>query len=79
MLASLALSADTHVADVANLSGPLSFFARNGIWIAAIVMPAGFPLCGWARSHQAESVYHPALCGDRISFPGRLFSWASVC
>ena len=30
------------LADTANASGPLSFFARNGIWIAAILMPAGF-------------------------------------
>jgi uncharacterized membrane protein YphA (DoxX/SURF4 family) len=30
------------VADAANVSGPLSFFARNGIWLAAILMPAGF-------------------------------------
>ena len=30
------------LADAANLSGPLAFFARNGIWVAAILMPAGF-------------------------------------
>lgn len=30
------------LADGAQLSGPLAFFARNGIWAAAILMPAGF-------------------------------------
>jgi hypothetical protein len=29
-------------ADAADLSGALGFFARNGIWVAAILMPAGF-------------------------------------
>jgi hypothetical protein len=37
------------VADAANVSGPLSFFARNGIWIAAILMPAGFFLSASGR------------------------------
>src|SRR5690242_8894322 len=30
------------LAAAANLSGPLAFCARNGIWVAAILMPAGF-------------------------------------
>jgi hypothetical protein len=30
------------LADAADLSGPLSFLARNGIWAAALLMPAGF-------------------------------------
>ncbi len=28
--------------DTAHMSGLLAFFARNGIWAAAILMPAGF-------------------------------------
>jgi hypothetical protein len=28
------------LADAANFSGPLAFIARNGIWVAAILMPA---------------------------------------
>ncbi len=30
------------LADAAEMSGPLAFFARNGIWAAAVLMPAGF-------------------------------------
>jgi hypothetical protein len=30
------------LADAAQLSGPLALFARNGIWVAAILMSAGF-------------------------------------
>jgi hypothetical protein len=30
------------LADAAHMSGVLAFFARNGIWAAAILMPAGF-------------------------------------
>jgi hypothetical protein len=30
------------LADAAQMSGVLAFFARNGIWAAAILMPAGF-------------------------------------
>ena len=30
------------LADAARLSGPLAVLARNGIWAAAILMPAGF-------------------------------------
>lgn len=30
------------LADAARMSGPLAFFARNGIWAAAILMSAGF-------------------------------------
>ena len=30
------------LADSADLSGPLEFFARNGIWAAAVLMPAGY-------------------------------------
>lgn len=30
------------LADAARLDGPLAPFARNGIWVAAILMPAGF-------------------------------------
>jgi hypothetical protein len=30
------------LADAARLSGPLAFLARNGIWAAAILFPAGF-------------------------------------
>jgi hypothetical protein len=37
------------LADAANLSDPLAFFARNGIWIAAILMAAGFFLSATGR------------------------------
>lgn len=30
------------LADAADMSGLLAFFGRNGIWAAAILMPAGF-------------------------------------
>jgi len=30
------------LADAAQMSGMLAFFARNGIWAAAILMPTGF-------------------------------------
>jgi hypothetical protein len=30
------------LADAADMSGPFSFFARNGIWAAAVLVPAGF-------------------------------------
>jgi hypothetical protein len=30
------------LADATTLSGPLALLARNGIWLAAILMPAGF-------------------------------------
>lgn len=30
------------LADATNLTGPLNFLARNGIWAAAILIPAGF-------------------------------------
>jgi hypothetical protein len=30
------------LADAAHMSGLLAFFARNGIWAAAILMPTGF-------------------------------------
>lgn len=30
------------LADAAQMSGVLAFFARNGIWVAAILMPAGY-------------------------------------
>ncbi len=30
------------LADAAKMSGALAFFARNGIWAAAILMPAGY-------------------------------------
>jgi hypothetical protein len=37
------------LADAANLSGPLAPLARNGIWAAAILMPAGFFLSAAGR------------------------------
>jgi hypothetical protein len=30
------------LADATQMSGALAFFARNGIWVAAILVPAGF-------------------------------------
>src|ERR671932_2767980 len=37
------------LADAARLSGPLAVLARNGIWAAAILMPAGFFLSAAGR------------------------------
>jgi hypothetical protein len=37
------------VADTAALSGLLALLARNGIWLAAILMPAGFLLSASGR------------------------------
>ena len=37
------------LADAARLSGPLAPLARNGIWAAAILMPAGFFLSAAGR------------------------------
>ena len=37
------------VADAASLSGFLAVLARNGIWLAAILMPAGFFLSASGR------------------------------
>ena len=37
------------LADAAAMSGPLALFARNGIWAAAILMPAGFFLASAGR------------------------------
>lgn len=42
------------LADAARMSGPLAFFARNGVWAAAILMSAGFfTLRGWKGCDQA--------------------------
>lgn len=41
MLVTLALLG-VILADAAAMSGPLALLARNGIWVAAILMPAGF-------------------------------------
>ena len=38
------------LADAANLSGPLALLARDGIWAAAILMPAGFFLSSAGRN-----------------------------
>jgi hypothetical protein len=37
------------LADAADMSGPVDFFARNGIWAAAVLMPAGFFLSAAGR------------------------------
>lgn len=37
------------LADAAAMSGPLALFARNGIWAAAVLMPAGFFLSSAGR------------------------------
>lgn len=37
------------LADAAAMSGPLAVLARNGIWAAAILMPAGFFLSSAGR------------------------------
>jgi hypothetical protein len=42
-------------ADAANQSGPLAIFARNGIWAAAILVPAGFFLSAAGRGVTAPN------------------------
>jgi hypothetical protein len=42
-------------ADAADLTGPLGFFARNCIWAAAILMPAGFFLSSAGRGVTAPN------------------------
>ena len=37
------------LADAADLDGALEFLARNGIWAAAVLMPAGFFLSSMGR------------------------------
>ena len=43
------------LADAARLSGPLALLARNGIWAAAILMPAGFFLSAAGRGRTAPN------------------------
>ena len=43
------------LADAARLSGPLAVLARNGIWAAAILMPAGFFLSAAGRGITAPN------------------------
>jgi hypothetical protein len=43
------------LADAARLSGPLAVLARNGIWAAAILMPAGFFLSAAGRGITAPT------------------------
>lgn len=43
------------LADAAALSGPLAFFARNGLWVAAILMPAGFFFSAAGRGASAPN------------------------
>src|ERR671932_578989 len=43
------------LADAARLSGPLAVLARNGIWAAAILMPAGFFLSAAGRGVTAPT------------------------
>ena len=47
------------LADAAELSGPLAFLARNGVWAAAILMPAGFFL---------------SSAGSNVTAPNRLIT-----
>src|SRR5438094_5033720 len=43
------------LADAAQLSGPLAVLARNGIWAAAILIPAGFFLSAAGRGVTAPN------------------------
>ena len=43
------------LADATRLSGPLAVLARNGIWAAAILMPAGFFLSAAGRGITAPN------------------------
>jgi len=54
VLATLALVCQI-LADAAELSGWLAIFARNGIWVAAILMSAGFFLSSAGRGVNAPN------------------------
>jgi hypothetical protein len=43
------------LADAAHMSGLLAFFARNGIWAAAILMPTGFFLASAGKGVTAPN------------------------
>ena len=43
------------LADAARMSGPFAVLARNGIWAAAILMPAGFFLSATGRGITAPT------------------------
>jgi hypothetical protein len=43
------------LADATQMGGMLAFFARNGIWAAAILMPAGFFLSATGKSVTAPN------------------------
>lgn len=54
VLATLALVGQI-LADAAQLTGALAFLVRNGIWAAAILMPAGFFLSSSGRNATAPN------------------------
>lgn len=43
------------LADAARMDGVLALVARNGIWLAAILMPAGFFLSAWGKGTTAPN------------------------
>lgn len=54
MLVTLALLGQI-LADATRVTGVLAFLARNGIWVAAILMPAGFFLSATGRGVTAPN------------------------
>ena len=55
------------LADAAQLSGPLAVLARNGIWAAAILMPAGFFLSAAGRGITAPTRFIALLYAGVVS------------
>ena len=53
--------------DTAHMSGLLAFFARNGIWAAAILMPAGFFFAATGRGLTAPNRFIALLYVGAVS------------
>ena len=64
------------LADAANLSDPSGFFARNGVGVAAILMPAGFFLSASGRDVKAPN--RTSSCSISESLPYRSVSCRSA-
>jgi hypothetical protein len=55
------------LADAAHLSGVLAFFARSGIWVAAILMSAGFFLSAAGKGITAPNRFIVLLYAGMVS------------
>lgn len=55
------------LADATRMTGLLALVARNGLWLAAILMPAGFFLSAWGRGVTAPNRFILLLYAGAIS------------